>query len=75
MLSNSVSEALAAIDAALDTLFTLDLSGLSVQDLLAVAARCEKAHRRNTVARHDVSHALHQRPVSEIGGPGVSGAG
>ena len=68
MLSNELGEALAAIDAALDTLFTLDLSGLSAQELLTVAARCEKAHRRNTVIRHDVSHALHQRTVSEIGG-------
>ncbi len=68
MLSNEVSGALAAIDAALDTLFTLDLSGLSARELLGVAARFEKAHRRNTVLRHDLSHELHQRAVSEIGG-------
>ena len=75
MLSNEVSGALAAIDAAFDTLFTLDLSGLSARELLGVAARFEKAHRRNTVLRHDLSHELHQRAVAEIGGSAASGAG
>jgi hypothetical protein len=68
MLANEVCGALAAIDAALDTLFTVDLTGLTAQELLGVAARCEKASRRNAVIRHDVSHELHQRKVGEIGG-------
>ena len=67
MLSIEVGEALDGIDAALDTLAALDLNGLDVRDLLTVAARSEKAARHATL-RHDVSHALHQRDVSEVGG-------
>lgn len=68
MLSIKVSEALAAIDAAVDTLTALDLSALAAPDLLALAGRCERAARRHSALRHDVSHELHQREVCEVGG-------
>ena len=57
-----------AIDAALTTLAKVDLAGLAVMDVLELAARCEKAHRQNDVVRYDLSHELHRRDVSEVGG-------
>lgn len=68
MLSIAVSEALSAIDTAVDSLTALDLSALSAPDLLALAGRCEQAARRHDALRHDVSHELHQREVCEVGG-------
>ncbi|MGY4709262.1 HNH endonuclease signature motif containing protein [Mycolicibacterium sp. CBM1] len=68
MLSIEVGEALDVIDAALSTLAKVDLSGLAAADLLDVAARTEKAARHHDVIRHEVSHELHQRDVSELGG-------
>ncbi|MBI3690915.1 MAG: HNH endonuclease [Mycolicibacterium aromaticivorans] len=68
MLSIEVDEALDAIDAALTTLAKVDLAGLAVMDVLELAARCEKAHRQNNVVRYDLSHELHRRDVSEVGG-------
>lgn len=68
MISNEVVEAFAAINAALDTVTTLDLSALEAQDLLGLGALTEKAIRRHTVVAHDVSLHLHQRSVSDLGG-------
>ncbi|MEZ0356824.1 HNH endonuclease signature motif containing protein [Mycobacterium sp. SA01] len=68
MLSIEVGEALDAIDAALSTLSKVDVAGLSVTDVLELAARCEKATRHHDVVRYDLSHELHRREVSEIGG-------
>ncbi|OYN81117.1 HNH endonuclease signature motif containing protein [Mycolicibacterium sphagni] len=68
MLSIEVGEALDAIDAARTTLAKLDLTALTVMELLEIAARCEKDARHDDVIRHDLSHELHQRDVSELGG-------
>lgn len=68
MFSIEVDEALDAIDAALTTLAKVDLTGLAPKELLAVAARCEKATRHHDVIRYDVSHELHRRDVGELGG-------
>jgi Domain of unknown function (DUF222) len=68
MLSIEVGEALDAIDAALTTLSKVDLAGLAAVELLELAARCEKATRHQKVVRYDLSHELHRREVSEIGG-------
>jgi hypothetical protein len=72
MLSVEVGEALDAIDTALTTLAKVDLGGLAVMEVLELAARCEKATRCHDVVRYDLSHELHRRDVSEIGGkPGT----
>jgi hypothetical protein len=68
MLSVEVGESLDAIDAALTTLAKVDLAGLSVMELLELAARCEKATRHHDVVRYDLSHELHRREVGELGG-------
>jgi len=68
MRSIEIGEAFASINAALDTLAKVDLTGLTVMELLEVAAESENATRRNDVVRYDVSHELHRREVSEIGG-------
>lgn len=65
MLSNDVVGAFAVINAALDTVTTLDLSALEAQDLLQLGALTEKAIRRHTVVSHDVSHQLPQRSGAE----------
>jgi len=68
MFSNDVSEAVAQIDAALDVLTGLDLSGLSATDLVGVAERCETLVRRHRVVCGDVAVQLSRRDVAELGG-------
>lgn len=68
MLSEAVREGFAAMDAVLDAVAAVDLTGLRAQDLLELATLTENAIRRHTVTAHAVSHQLHQRDVSEIGG-------
>jgi len=68
MLSNDVSEVVAQIDAALDVLTGLDLSGLSATDLFGVAERCETLVRRHRVVCGDVAVQLSRRDVAELGG-------
>jgi hypothetical protein len=63
-----VREAFTAINAALDTVARLELSGLDPGDLLQLAALTEKSIRRHTVVSHDASYQLGQRKVGEIGG-------
>jgi hypothetical protein len=72
MLSNDVVGAFAVINAALDTVTTLDLGALEAQDLLQLGALTEKAIRRHTVVSHDVSHHLHQRSVAAAARPARS---
>ena len=67
MLSNVV-EAVDRIDAALDALTGLDLSGVSATDLVGLAERCETLVRRHRVVCGDVAVALSRRDVSELGG-------
>ena len=68
MLSNQVSGAVDQIDAALDVLSGLDLSGLSATDLVGVAERCETLVRRHRVVCGDVAVALSRRETAELGG-------
>jgi hypothetical protein len=68
MLSIEVGEALDAIDAALAILAKVDVAGLGVMDVLELAARCEKATRHHDVVRYDLSHELHRRDISDLGG-------
>ena len=68
MLSNNVSEAVDQINAALDVLTGLDLSGLSATDLVGVAERCETLVRRHRVVCGDVAVALSRREAADLGG-------
>ena len=68
MLSNDVSEVVGQIDAALDVLTGLDLSGLSATDLVGLAERCETLVRRHRVVCGDVAVQLSRRDVAELGG-------
>ena len=68
MISNTVCQAFASINAGLDTVAKLDLTALNPQDLLHLAALTEKAVRRHTVVSHDVSYQLAQHKAGEIGG-------
>ena len=68
MLSNDVSEAVGQIDAALDVLTGLDLSGLSATDLVGVAERCETLVRRHRVVCGDAAVELSRRNTAELGG-------
>ena len=68
MLSNDVSEAVDQIDAALDVLTGLDLSGLSATDLVGVADRCETLVRRHRVVCGDAAVELSRRNTAELGG-------
>ena len=68
MLSNNVVGVVERIDAALDELFGLDLSGLSAVDLVGLAERCETLVRRHRVVCGDVAVQLSRRDVAELGG-------
>src|SRR5690242_2964195 len=68
MLSIEVHEAFASITAGLATLAKVDLAGLSVMDLLELAAESEKVTRSHDVMRYDLSHEVHRREVGELGG-------
>ena len=68
MLSNDVEGAVAQIDAALDVLSSLDLSGLSAPDLVRLAGRCETLVRRQAVLRGDIALAVGRREAAEVGG-------
>ena len=68
MLSNDVSGAVGQIDAALDVLSGLDLSGLSATDLVGLAERYETLVRRHRVVCGDIAVQLSRRDVSELGG-------
>ena len=68
MLSNDVSVAVGQIDAALDVLTGLDLSGLSATDLVGVAERCETLVRRHRVVCGDAAVELSRRNTAELGG-------
>ena len=68
MLSNEMSGAVERIDAALDVLFGVDLSGLSATELVGLAERCETLVRRQRVVCGDVAVALSRRDVAELGG-------
>ena len=51
MFSNDVEDAVSQIDAALDVLSSVDLSGVSAGDLVRLAGRCETLARRQAVLR------------------------
>ncbi|MCV7343918.1 HNH endonuclease signature motif containing protein [Mycolicibacterium rhodesiae] len=68
MLSIEVGEAFASINAGLATLAKVDLAGLSVMELLELAAESERVTRYHDVVRYDVSHEVHRREVGELGG-------
>lgn len=68
MLSSVVVEGFAEVNAALDAVAEVDLSGLDPQQLLHLAALTEKTLRRLTVISHDVSLHVSRRGVAEVGG-------
>ncbi|MCB1290874.1 MAG: HNH endonuclease [Mycobacterium sp.] len=68
MLSNDVEGAVAQIDAALDVLSSLDLSGLSAPDLVRLAGRCETLVRRQAVLRGDIALEVGRREAADVGG-------
>ncbi len=68
MLSSEVVAGFAGVDAALDAVAEVDLSGLDPQDLLHLAALTEKTLRRLTVTSHDVSLYLSRSRCRRIGG-------
>lgn len=68
VLPNEVVSALGGIEAAVDALGRLDLSGLTADELVRLAGHYENLNRRQAVLRGDVFHELHRRDVSEIGG-------
>jgi hypothetical protein len=54
MHSIDLDSAVAQIDAAIDVLESIDLSGLSAGDLVRLAGRCERLVRRQVVVRGDI---------------------
>lgn len=68
MFSNDIDGPLGQIDAAIDVLESVDLSGLSAGDLVRLAGRCERLVRRQSVLRGDISLEVGRRDVSELGG-------
>ena len=63
-----IDTAVGQINAAIDVLESIDLSGLSAGDLVRLAGRCERLLRRQTVVRGDIAVEVGRRPVSELGG-------
>jgi hypothetical protein len=49
-----------------------DMVSIKVFDALAAI---DKAARHRGVLRHDISHELHQRDISDLGGAPTTGAG
>ncbi len=68
MRSDTVSQAVEQIDAALDSLFELDLTALSADDLVRLAGRCETLARRQAVLTGDFALQVQRRDISELGG-------
>lgn len=68
MLSKDVEAAVSRIDAAIDVLGSVDLTGLSAGDLVRLAGRCETLVRRQAVVRGDITLEIGRRDVSEVGG-------
>ncbi|MCE9517271.1 MAG: 13E12 repeat family protein, partial [Mycobacterium sp.] len=68
MRSDTVSQAVEQIDAALDTLFELDLAALSADELVRLAGRCETLARRQAVLNGDFALQVQRREISELGG-------
>ena len=68
MLSNELSGVVDRVEAALDDLFALDLSGLTATELVGLAERCETVVRRQTVVCGDIAVQLARRDVAELGG-------
>lgn len=66
MFSNAAS--VERIDAALDSLFEIDLTALSAEDLVRLAGHWERLARRQAVLRSDAAVELQRRAVSEVGG-------
>ena len=68
MRSDMVSQAVEQIDAALDSLFELDLAALSADELVRLAGRCETLARRQAVLSGDFALHVQRREISELGG-------
>ena len=68
MYSREIDGAVGQIDAAIDVLESVDLSGLSAGDLIRLAGRCEKLVRRQSVVRGDIVVEVGRRAVNEVGG-------
>ncbi|MCB1265349.1 MAG: DUF222 domain-containing protein, partial [Mycobacterium sp.] len=68
MFSDDVEDAVSQIDAALDVLSSVDLSGVSAGDLVRLAGRCETLARRQAVLRGDIALAVGRREAAEVGG-------
>lgn len=63
-----IDGAVGQIDAAIDVLESVDLSGLSAGELIRLAGRCEKLVRRQSVVRGDIVVEVGRRSISEVGG-------
>jgi len=68
MHSKDVDGAVEQIDAAIDVLASIDLTGLNAGDLIRLAGRCETLVRRQAVVRGDIALEVGRRDVSEVGG-------
>ena len=68
MCSSDIDGAVGQIDAAIDVLESVDLSGLSADELIRLAGRCEKLVRRQSVVRGDIVVEVGRRSISEFGG-------
>ncbi len=68
MHSKDVDGAVEQIDAAIDVLESIDLTGLNAGDLIRLAGRCETLVRRQAVVRGDIALEVGRRDVSEVGG-------
>ena len=68
MYSTDIDTAVGQIDAAIDVLESIDLSGLSAGELVRLAGRCETLVRRQSVVRGDIVVEVGRRAVSEVGG-------
>lgn len=66
--SSDIDGAVGQIDAAIDVLESVDLSGLSADELIRLAGRCEKLVRRQSVVRGDIVVEVGRRSISEFGG-------
>jgi hypothetical protein len=68
MHSMDIDGAVGQIDAAIDVLESVDLSGLGAGELIRLAGRCEKLVRRQSVVRGDIVVEVGRRSISEVGG-------
>ena len=68
MFSNTVSEAFAALEGAVEVLGAVDWEALPAGDLLAAIERLETGRRRTTALAHDLVAAVSRCDEKDLGG-------